>query len=895
LSRFILLSLGLIIQVPPSVIAAENDARAVLPERNRVFLQNHCQKCHDAKVQKGKFRVDDLPFAIGNIEMAERWQKVLNALNAGEMPPEDQKQPPRTEKANFLDDLANVMVTARKSLGDQKGVVTMRRLNRREYRNTLRELLGVEIDVSELPGDSGNGGFDTVGSNLFMSSNQFEQYLALGREALDEAFEKQAAAGVAKKLRFEAEESLPVITKFVKEEKDAHDRGKKWVEAVMTAAIKDENKAIVAEIRKTTKDDAIFRRSWAKISGAPSPESFGFDTGENNADKANRAANMGAIHAYYRYYLNLPALDNGAYLTIGQQDRVNSWINLMVPFDWPVGSYTIRIRAAAVENSDPERRFIEFGINPRHGQVHATHEITGSMASPQVIEIPWTLTRKHSDRADRTLFIREKATNDHIEQTRRRFAEGVKQNGVGPTVALWVDWFEIEYKQVSAKPSAPGLAALGIPLDDKSKQPSPVELREALERFAREAFRGSKPTGSYIDRLQGLYDVRRKAGDKHSVALKQTLAVVLASPQFLYLAEPSSEKARPLTDLELATRLSYFLWGSPPDATLRDLASRGELSKPAILAAETDRLLNDPRSAGFVNGFVYQWLGMDRLDFFEINRAMYPRFDDSTKLAARNEVYETFAYGLRHNTSLRDLLKADHVIVNSLLAKYYGIKGVTGDAYRKVPVPKDSSRGGLLGMAAVNVMGGNGERSSPVERGAWVLRKLLNDPPPPAPANVPTIARLARKALTTRDRLQAHQEAPQCASCHRKIDPIGFGLENFDAVGQWRTQDSYQVMDTSGKPARDVPKLTWTIEPAGSLHKGPAFKNYFELRDIIATKSDDFARGFSAALIEYALGRPVGFRDEALIDDLLRQAKTNDFAMREFIHSLVRSNEFHTK
>jgi len=241
------------------------------------------------------------------------------------------------------------------------------------------------------------------------------------------------------------------------------------------------------------------------------------------------------------------------------------------------------------------------------------------------------------------------------------------------------------------------------------------------------------------------------------------------------------------------------------------------------------------------------------------------------------------------------LLKADHVIVNSLLANYYGIKGVTGDAYRKVPVPKDSPRGGLLGMAAVNVMGGNGERSSPVERGAWVLRKLLNDPPPPAPANVPAIARLAGKALTTRDRLQAHQEAPQCASCHRKIDPIGFGLENFDAAGQWRTQDSYQVMDSSGKPARDVPKLTWTIDPAGSLYKGPAFKNYFELRDIIATKSDAFARGFSAALIEYALGRPVGFRDEALIDDLLRQAKSNDFAMREFIHSLVRSNEFHTK
>ncbi|MBA4189274.1 MAG: hypothetical protein C0467_14855 [Planctomycetaceae bacterium] len=881
--------------VAPSAVAAENDTHAVVPERQRAFLQAHCQKCHDAKVQKGKFRVDDLPFAIANIETAERWQKVLNALNAGEMPPEDQKQPPCADKANFLDDLANVMVTARKSLGDQKGVVTMRRLNRREYRNTLRELLGVEINVSELPGDSGNGGFDTVGSNLFMSSNQFEQYLALGREALDEAFEKQTAAGVQKKLRFEVEDSLAPITKFVNTEKDAHDRGKKWVDAVMAAAAKPENKAVVAEIRKTAKDDAIFRRSWAKIAGAPSPESFGFDTGENNADKANRAANMGGIHSYYQYYLKLPALDQGAYLTLAQQDRVNSWLNLQVPFDWPVGNYTVRYRAAAVEGSDPQRRFMEFGINPRHGQVHATHEITGTMAAPQIIEIPWTLTRKHSDRSDRTLFIREKGTNDHIEQVRRKFAEGVKQNGVGPTVALWVDWFEIEYKPASAKPTAPGLAALGIPLDDKSKPPTAAEVRAAFERFAQEAFRGAKPTAGYIDRLQSLYDTRRTAGTKHSVALKESLAVVLASPMFLYLAEPASEKGRPLTDLELATRLSYFIWGAPPDTTLRDLATRGELSKPAVLAAETTRLLDDPRSAGFVNGFVYQWLGMDRLDFFEVNRGLFPNFDNATKLAARNEVYETFAYGLRENTSIRDLLKADHVIINSVLANYYGIKGVTGDAYRKVPVPKDSPRGGLLGMAAINLMGSNGERTSPVERGAWVLRKLLNDPPPPAPANVPAITRLAGKALTTRDRLQAHQDAPQCASCHRKIDPIGFGLENFDAVGQWRTQDSYQVMDASGKPARDVPKLTWTIDPSGAMHKGPAFKSYFELRDIIAGKSDAFARGFSEALVEYAIGRPVGFRDAALLDDMQRQVKAKDLAMREFIHALVRSKEFQTK
>jgi mono/diheme cytochrome c family protein len=285
---------------------------------------------------------------------------------------------------------------------------------------------------------------------------------------------------------------------------------------------------------------------------------------------------------------------------------------------------------------------------------------------------------------------------------------------------------------------------------------------------------------------------------------------------------------------------------------------------------------------------------MDRLDFFEVNRPKFPRFDDSTRLAAKNEVYETFAHILQHNAPLGDLLRADYVIINRLLADFYGIPGAKGDAFQKVSLPKDSPRGGLLGMAAIAVMGGNGDRTSPVERGAWVLRKLLNDPPPPAPANVPQITRLAGKVLTTRERLAAHQEDAQCASCHRKIDPLGFGLENFDAVGQWRTEDSYQVMDEKGKPVPNA-KKTWNIEATAALYKGPSFKNYLELRDIIASKSDAFARGFSQAIIEYALGRPIGFRDEPLIADMLAAAKKRNLGLREFIHALVASKEFHTK
>lgn len=876
-----------------------------MPEKHRALFKEHCVSCHGPEKQKGKFRVDDLPLAITNVEIAEKWQKALNAMNSGDMPPEDEKQPASAAKADFLDDLANVMVAARRSLGDQKGVITMRRLNRREYKNTLRELLGVEINVAELPPDGGSGAFDTVGSNLFMSANQIEQYQALGREALEEAFAWQTAASVTKKLHYEGETTTPKVKDFVKYQIDARERAKQWVKAVEEAMAKPENKEIVAKLREEVKNnESRLRREWARIPGAPNPRTFGFDKkGENDADLANDSLGAGWLK-YHEYYTQMPDVDRGAYLGVQTRHPAElnvNYIELLVPFDWPVGDYVVRVRAAAVKDAPAERRFLDFGIHARTGKVLNTYEITGTMENPQTIEIPLTLTRANLTRENRSLFFREKGSWDTNEEGGRKRAEAVKRNGIGPELALWVDWIEVERVPNAAKPVPPGFAALKLPLDDKSPAPVAAELRSAFERFATEAFRGTTPPAEYVDRLLSLHDVRRKAGDKPVVALKETLAVVLASPMFLYLQEsglgfsPNQEsevglKPKLLSNQELATRLSYFLWSAPPDAELR----KSDLSKPEVLAAQTERLLNDPRSEGFLTAFVHQWLGLDRIDFFEVNRALYPRFDTGTKVAAKGEIHETIAHILKNNASLRDLLKADYVIINRVLAHYYGMPGVKGEGYEKVSLPKDSPRGGLLGMAAIHFMGGNGERTSPVERGAWVLRKLLHDPPPPAPANVPAITRLAGKVLTTQERLLAHQEDPQCASCHRKIDPIGFGLENFDAAGQWRTEDSYTAVDANGKPDPKS-KKTWTIDSAAAFHKGPAFKDYFELRNIIASKSDAFARSFSEALIEFALGRPLGFRDEPLVDEMISQAGKKDLAMRVFIHALINSREFHMK
>ncbi len=1177
-----------------TIAAAEEAPRAVMAEKHRALFKEHCVSCHGAEKQKGKFRIDDLSFTIADIETAEKWQKVLNAMNSGDMPPEDEKQPANVAKTDLLDDLSNAMVAARRTLSDQNGVITMRRLNRREYKNTLRELLGVEINVAELPSDTGTGGFDTAGQNLFMSGNQFEQYQSLGLQALEEAFTRSAVADEERSLRVETEENNARIRKNYQEQLDALDRATKWAKAVEDAAAKPENAAVVAEIRGRVKSDDFFRREWAKIQGAPAPEKFGFKTVENNADKANRAlgygtkAGTGYMRPYHERYLKQPHLDTGAYLTISQEDLGNDQFAIFLPGKWPVGDYTVRVRLGHTPQSTPERRYIEFGTNPRNGKPLSTHAISGTIEKPEVIEIPFQLTKDHSERNDRTIYIREKGTKDHFLRTREIFGAGRAKNGIGPELAIWVDWIEIERKTANKKPktpelvkfgignnrqvgsvtakgvskvrfecetanekvanyvkeqndararanawvkavndaaarpenaavvaelrknsksdaifrrswdkipgafspesfgfktlennadkandalgegwqkyheyylsrphldrgaylgtptkhpsvmalgfmqlpvpgewtsgefvlrvrvaaakearpeqkflemgmhprngmvratfeitgtmekpqivempftltkaitdggdrtlfirekgawdnneeggrkrgeavkrngigpeavlwidymeiervsapagSAPGLAALGIPLDDTG---GVTEIKPALKRFCAAAFRGTEPPASFVDKLGALYETQRKGGAKHSAALKETLSVVLASPMFLYLAETTSPsftqnllpadadgkrlrvkdgKPRVLANTELANRLSYFLWSAPPDAEL--LAA--DLSNADVLAAQTTRLLDDARSQDFVQGFVHQWLGMDRIDFFQVNRSMYPRFDDSTKLNARREVFATFAHLLQHNTPLSDLLKADYVIVNHLLADFYGIEGVQGDAFQKVSLPPNSPRGGLLGMAAIHFMGGNGEHTSPVERGAWVLRKLMNDPPPPAPANVPQIARLAGKVLTTRERLQMHQEDAQCASCHRKIDPVGFGLENFDAVGQWRAEDTYQVKDEKGKPVKGASK-TWQIEASAQLHRGPAFKDYFELRDIIASRSDSFAKGFSEALIEYALGRPVGFRDEPLVADMVTAAKKRNLGLREFIHTLVASKEFHTK
>ena len=600
----------------------------------------------------------------------------------------------------------------------------------------------------------------------------------------------------------------------------------------------------------------------------------------------------------YLCYLDDPLTQAGSFLTISEVNK-EEYIALPPehPSGWkktdhiveslPPGTYKLRCRIGAVEGASTERHFVDLGAVPdkEHFDRLATFQITGSTDEPEIIELLVQLTKD----SPRKFALREKRD---VKADVDRDREARKENGVGIKPALWIDWVEWEGPLDASNES--GRKNWLITEADEPEES--LRAQKMIKQFALEAFRGVEPEAEYIDRLTGLFVIRREAGDSFDTAIRLPLSIVLASPGFLYLSEPNNaDDRRQLTDRELAVRLAYFLWSAPPDHELLELAQQQQLSQPEMLRQQVDRMIADERSDEFVSGFVHQWLDMERLDFFQFDTRLYRDFDESTRAAAREEVYQSFAHLLRvgEDGRISQLLKSDTIFINGLLATYYGIEGVTGDEFQEVSLPAGSPRGGLLGMAAIHAMGSDGVVSSPVERGAWVLRHLLHDPPPPAPPNVPQISRLQGEILTTRERLRVHQEEAQCASCHRKIDPIGLGLENFNAAGKWRTTDSYQARDKRGRGVGK--KKTWDVDPSGAIYNGPSFADYFELRDIVVSRQDDFARGFTEHLIEYALGRPFGFTDEDFAEEVVQAAKIKDYAVSEFVHAVVQSKAFHSK
>lgn len=832
--------------------------QAILPERHFEILDNYCLSCHDSVEEEGGINLEDLSFEISSdIKTAETWQKVLAVLNEGEMPPKKKKQLTAQEKTDLLSDLSVEMVKARRILSDSGNKIVLRRLNRREYANTIEDLLGFVPDVSSLPPDSGTGNFDTIGANLFFSSDQFEQYRRTAENALRAILEIKQ---VEETLRLRGDPEV----QFYRLHKDNLFENYEGKYNALRFLASDSKEAIVS-----VEKEGRLREKTKVVDEPMAIKKLRFQsTTQQSLDYVSRPENY-----------------TGASL-IPLRSNIQTVDTPMVPAS-AFGSYTLRIRAASYKDQPEFRRYLEYGFIPKgsnNKEILGQFGVEGSIEEPSIVEIPL----EHPPGRPGVYFVQHR---DYKEKS-ARFTRNQKlfaENGIGVLPAVWVDFIEMEGQQTWPP------AAHRFLVNTSQSELAPAKVKSAIFSFANEAFRGRPIAQEFLEALIGRYQNKLDEGVSAFDALVDAYALVLSSPSFLYMLEPAEEEGTTqLTDWELAVRLSYFLWSRPPDKELLALADKGKLSNPRVLSKQINRLLNDERSHQFIEAFTHQWLDMPRLDMFEFDAKYHPTFDESTRRSARQEVYSTIDYIIKNKLPLQTLLKADFAMLNDVLGLHYGITDrtsrITGPEFRPVAIPKDKPRGGMLGMAAVHIMGSDGQRTSPVERGVWVLRHLLNDPPPPAPANVPMLSRI-EEISSARDLQKLHQEEPQCAQCHRKIDPIGYGLEHFDAAGLWRTEEVVKKFD--GRTLID--EKVFEIQSEGQLPGGETFNDFYELRDAVAGGDKDFAKGFTEHLISYSLGRPFSFSDEQLAHEICESAAGQNNRIPAFIHALIQSKAFQTK
>ena len=411
-------------------------------------------------------------------------------------------------------------------------------------------------------------------------------------------------------------------------------------------------------------------------------------------------------------------------------------------------------------------------------------------------------------------------------------------------------------------------------------------VTEVLQRFMTRAYRRTV-SDAQVDKFVAFYQEIRPEFPSFQEAIRETLAMILIQPEFLFLLEPAGEEKRLIDEFELASRLSYFLWSTLPDDRLMELAINGNLR--TNLNAELDRMLADPRSQRLIKQFTDQWLKLNLVENVAVNKTRYPGFDDRLKMDMCTETQSMFAELLKHNSSATELLSSDFTMLNESLAKHYGIDGVFGKSFRRVAIPADSHRGSLLSHASILLSNSTGADSHPVRRAVWIRDRLLNDPPAPPPPNVPSLEQANPEfhQLPVRKQLEIHRTVESCNQCHRSLDPWGIALENFDALGRWRTEFPKNAAD---------PAESQTIDSTVELPDGKQIAGAEGLRIyLLQERKEQFARSLVMRLLTYALGRSLELTDQAAVDQVLEEFSKDDFRLKGLIHKVVTSEPFQTK
>ncbi len=695
-------------------------------DRVSPLLRQYCYHCHGPDEQEAGLRTDVLNPDLIDGEDGEHWEEVLNQLNLGDMPPEDAKQPSARERATITDWVAAQMRHATEVRRSTGGRNVVRRLTTYEYNNTMRDLLGLDLDFARKlpPEGTAKEGFKNNSQVLVTSMLHVEYFQVIAKDALQRAL----VSG---------------------------------------------NQPEGFNVRAQPEDAVRFRRrDIGKSREHDGPWLLG----------PSRITSTGVILG------ELPEASDGSEPPSGTAQGKLSVLTTNfngIPNSGPI---LIRIRAGAVtpEAGQYPRMQIMLGTDASTGQSNPLSDYVGSVDVEASVDEPKVY--EFAVRAERFHLVPLKGRHQCLSIL------DTNEAGTVPVPPEKKAKLFIESVEVIAPyyPVWPPETRTSILFDSAKKDNEKVYAREVIKRFMRRAYR--RPSiASEIDRMHDLFLTLRRRSESFDAAITDTLSAVLSAPGFLMLAVPEPEpttapQPRPLTDHELATRLSYFLWSTMPDKKLSDLADQGRLSDPRTLSAQVRRLLDDPRSDQFAEHFSSQWLGLDDIYSVAVNPEYFPNFRDEIKPLMIEETQRFFGTILRENLSCLTLIDSDFVMVDASMAKYYGIRGVAGSSFRKVALKPKSHRGGLLTQASVLTANSTGDDSHLVKRGVWVLERLLGDPPPPPPPAVPTLAQKDTKGerLSLREKLEAHRQETACMNCHRKIDPWGLAFENYDGIGKWR-------------------------------------------------------------------------------------------------------------
>ena len=787
------------------------------------FLATYCNDCHGAEKQKGDRRFDQLVLPVAKTDTLIELKDILDQINLGEMPPKKSKQPSAEETKAFIAQITQALTQGRQTLASTGGSTVLRRLNRTEYLHTIGDLFSLNMaafdPTTKFPRDQSAEHMENLGDVLQTSGYLLDQYL----DAADAVVEKAVAQ--QKPVKEQAWHFTKNFRSNLKRKEKDYNNAHLLVEECMDSDKHTAGFGVIEDFVDGVHADGFYEvKVLVKAMNREhpyDPKWFGTDPRE--------PFRLGIVPGDSKAGpLDLPQPQQPMLAEVALDDAEAKWITMKI---WLDAGHTPRF---VFPNGPDDARGTWFRIADQHKDL-------------------WDQFMDEDDKQKGKLgIVAARQITLHVHKHPHIRIDEVKIRG--PMAETW--------------PPASQMAVLG-------KQAfEPEKMREQLQAFAARAYR-RKATEDEMKRLMAVADKRMQQGHSPLEGFKAALKAALCSPGFVYLSQETQNGSSKLSSNALASRLSYFLWSTMPD---EELMSQ-DLTKPEVLLAQTRRMLQDKRSDAFVAGFLDSWLNLRNLGSMPPDRGEFEEyyskgFQDAFKVETRMFMRDL----IDRDASLVNFLDSDYSFLNQALATHYEL-GELGDPakaheFRKVSFKTDK-RGGLLGMGSVLTITANGIETSPVTRGVFLLENILGTPPPPPPDDVPAIDPDVRGAKSIRELLSKHRESPNCYGCHQKIDPLGFALENFDAIGDWRPRIGKTKIDSSGE-----------------LPSGEKFKDVSGLKKILVQRKDLFARMLTDRLLTYSCGRRMEALDEGTIERIVAELPKREYGLRSLIEAVIMSEPF---